>query len=236
MNKKKINILCTICARGGSKGIKNKNLTPLNKKPLIDYTISIAKKIKKIDNIVISSDSKKILKFGKKKNIKNLILRPKKYSSDNISKILAIRHALIYTEKLLNKRFDLIVDLDVTSPLRVKGDIERAIKKISSKNNYSKINLVSANESRSNPFFNAIKVEKGKVEYISKIGNKIKSRQTAPKVFDLNASVYIWGRKALLNNNNLINKNTIAYIMPFERSLDIDTSIDLKLVKYLLKK
>ena len=141
MKKKKINILCTICARGGSKGIKNKNLTLLNRRPLIDYTISIAKKIKSIDNIVISSDSKKILKFGKKKNIQTLISRPKKYSSDNVSKILAIRHALKYSEQLLNKKFELIIDLDVTSPLRIKKDIEGAIKKIL--NHIFKINLAS---------------------------------------------------------------------------------------------
>ncbi len=99
-----MNILCTICARGGSKGVKNKNLIPVNKKPLIYHTINVAKEIKNFDEIIISSDSKKIIEIGKYYKIQNTILRPKKFSRDNSAKIPAIRHALLKIEKIKKKK------------------------------------------------------------------------------------------------------------------------------------
>ena len=80
-------ILCTICARGGSKGIKNKNLKIMNKKPLIYYTIEHAKKVKIFEEILISSDSEKIVKYGKKLKLKNSFLRPKNLAKNNSAKI-----------------------------------------------------------------------------------------------------------------------------------------------------
>ena len=88
-------ILCTICARGGSKGVKNKNIKKFLGKPLICHTISQAKKVKKFSKIVCSSDSKKILDIAKKNKVDYLILRPKFLSNDRVSKVKAIRHCLI---------------------------------------------------------------------------------------------------------------------------------------------
>ena len=108
-----MSILCTICARGGSKGLKNKALKKIFNKPLISYTIKQAIKSKTFDEIVLSTDSKKIQRAGKKYGVRSWFLRPKKLSNDNCSKLLAIRHAFTEAEKYFGKKFNYCVDLDV---------------------------------------------------------------------------------------------------------------------------
>ena len=157
--KKKI--LCTICARKGSKGLRNKNFLKLLNKPLILYSIQQAKNSKAFNKIVVSSDSKKILNFSKKK-IDLTINRPNKYSNDRSSKIEAIRHALIVSEKRFNTNFDIIVDLDITSPLRSSTYIKKAINLFMSKNC---TNLVSGSIAKKNPFFNQVMFKKKKIKF-----------------------------------------------------------------------
>ena len=99
-----MNILCTICARKGSKGVKNKNITIINNKHLIYYTILQAKKSKIFDDIVLSTDSKKFQKIAKKYGLNSFFLRPKKLSTSNIPKIPVIRHALFKSENFYKKK------------------------------------------------------------------------------------------------------------------------------------
>ena len=124
-------LLCSICVRKGSKGIKNKNLKPFtNKKSLFDITLNHALKTNEISKIVISTDYKQIIqnKLYHKNNKIYLHSRNKKLCDDNIAKIDVIRDALIHAEKNFNCRFDYIIDLDVTSPLRKIVDINNSIK------------------------------------------------------------------------------------------------------------
>jgi CMP-N-acetylneuraminic acid synthetase len=228
--KKKI--LCTICARKGSKGLKNKNLLKLLGKPLIYHTLDQAKKIRSFTKIVVSSNSKKILDISKKKTDFS-ILRPEELSDDYSSKILAIKHALIESEKKFQMVFDLIIDLDITSPLRSKNDIEKALKIFLKA---KKGNLVSGHAARRNPYFNQVMYKKNSWGTVCNLKNKIVRRQDAPKIFDLNASIYIWSRKNLLSTNELITKNTIFFEMPYSRSIDIDDNLDFIIVKHILKK
>ena len=225
-------ILCTICARKGSKGLKNKNFSTLINKPLIYYTIDQATKIKDFSKIIVSSNSKKILKITKKK-VDLCIKRPEKYSNDFSSKIGAIKHALQSAEKKFNTKFDIVVDLDVTSPLRKVEDIKKALN-FFLKN--SSGNLVSGSVARKNPFFNQIMYKKGYLDLVCKSKKKIVRRQNAPKVYDLNASIYIWNRNNILNSKKLIDKKTIFFKMPYLRSIDIDDKSDFELVKFILKK
>lgn len=230
---KKIKILCTICARKGSKGLKNKNFKNLNSKPLIYYTILQAKKSKIFNKIAVSSDSKKILLLAKRFNADYIIQRPKRFSTDNCSKIVAIKHALLETEKNYKTKFDIIIDLDITSPLRLVDDIKKALKKfLNSKN----LNLVSATKSKKNPYFNQVILKNNKLSIPCNNKKNIHSRQKAPEVFDLNASVYIWRRIALINSLSLINSKTLLYKMPNSRSIDIDNNFDFQLVNFILKK
>ena len=152
-----MNTLCVICARGGSTNLKNKNIEKINGKPLIYYTIRQAQKSKIFDSIVVSTDSKKIQKISSQYGIKKFFLRPKNLSLNTTPKIPVIRHALMQSEKYYNKRFDFIFDLDVTAPLRLVSDIKKSYKQFLST---KKDLLFSVNESRSNPYFNAVVIDK----------------------------------------------------------------------------
>ncbi len=226
-------LLCTICVRSGSKGLPNKNLRMISGKPLFVHTIIQAIESKVFNNIVVSTDSKKIQSLAIKNGVNSWFLRPKKLSNDNSSKVDAIRHALLMAEKKFLVNYDIICDLDVTSPLRRVSDINKAINQF--KKSKSE-NLVSACISRKNPYFNMI--EKIKNQYrLVKNPSKISfiRRQDAPGVYDMNASIYLWKRKSLLKKIKLINSRTSVYLMPQNRSIDIDNIHDFNYVKYLFK-
>lgn len=230
--------LCTICMRGGSKGLKNKNLKIINGKPLMYYTIKQAIKSKIFDKVVVSTDSKKILKLAKSFGAEGWFLRPKKLSSNTSSKVGAIKHAFIEAEKFYDKKFNYIVDLDVTSPLREIKDIINAYKTFINKKGDV---LVSGSKSRHNPYFNIVEIKKGKVKKVKEVKKNVFRRQEAPVTYDLNASIYIWNRKTLLKSSiAAIERDAkwkiIFYEMPGNRSIDIDSKFDFKLVEFLLKK
>ena len=228
-----MSIICTICARKNSTGLKNKAIRVLAGKPLIAHTILQAKKSKIFDHIVVSTDSKKIQKIAIKYGAESWFLRPSRLSKKLASKESAIRHALLETERVYKKRFDICVDLDVTSPLRKVRDISNALKIF--KKRKSSI-LFSVTKARKNPYFNMVEAKNKKINLVKKSKKIIHSRQKAPKVFDMNASIYIWRRNKILNTDNLYGGKTDIYIMPFKRSLDIDEEVDFKIVKMLLKK
>ena len=224
--------LCTICMRKGSREVKDKNFRLINGKPLMYYTIKQAIKSKIFDNIVASTDSKQILKYAKSYGADGWFLRSKKLSSNFSSKIPVIKHALIEAEKFYSKSFKFVVDLDVSSPLRNVEDIIKAYKFFLRKK--ADI-LITVSRSRKNPYFNIVEIRNKKVKIIKSAGKNIFRRQDAPQTFDMNASIYMWTRKALLNSRSLYNKKTILYEMPVYRSIDIDSKLDFKIVEFLLK-
>jgi len=201
-------ILFTVCMRGGSKGIKNKHFKLLNKKPLLHHTLEYIKSIKKSHFTTVSSDSRKILNMSKKFKIDFFIKRPAKLSTSQSSKIPVIKHALEQTEKLSGIKFDYIVDFDSTSPLRKNNDFSNALKLFLKKKADL---LITATKSRKNPYFNMIELKNNKIKLV-KHGN-FKRRQDAPKVFDMNASFYIWKKEYLLKTKKLISNKTVMYEM-----------------------
>ena len=227
-----MNILCTICARKGSKGLKNKNFLKIYNKKLIFYSIDQAKKIKSIDDIVISTDLEIPTKELKKRNLRLFFKRSKNLSSDRAGKVPVIRDALLKAEYFYKKKYDIIIDLDVSSPLRKLDDIKKAIKMfLASDSN----NLITACKSRKNPYFNMVEVVNDKLCLVKKMKKKILRRQDARQVYDINASIYIWKRNYLLKSNTIISNKTLLYEMPYNRSVDIDSKDDLKIVKLFLK-
>ena len=237
-------ILCTICARGGSKGLTNKALRKINDKPLIYYTIKQAIKSKVFDQVVVSTDSKKIQKVAKYYGAKSWFLRPKKFSHDASSKLVAVRHALVESEKYFKKYYEICVDLDITSPLRNINDIKNALRKFKQE---KASNLISVCEAKKNPYFNMIEKKKNKIKIVKYKKNlnkfsrsystdfSISRRQDAPKVYEMNASIYIYNRKNLIKKIKLLNNRTSIFLMPRNRSVDIDDIYDFNLVKLLIK-
>ena len=231
--KKKFLKLCTICARKGSKGVKNKNLISINGKPLIYFTIKQAIQSKIFDKVVVSTDCSNIKRLAKKYGADCWFLRSKNLAKDNSPKKKVIKDLLIRSEIRFSKIFDIIVDLDVCCPLRTLSDIKKAVKIFSkSKSNI----LVSVTKSRRNPFSHMLKLNNKKLSRITEFKKKYIFRQNTPEVYELNSSIHIRKRNEILNNNiNYFDfsKKISHYKMPHERSIDLDTSFDLKLIKLL---
>jgi len=230
-------ILITICARGGSKGIPGKNIKEINERPLIDYTITLAnnfkKKYKDVE-IALSTDSKEIITVAAQCGLETDYVRPTYLATDSTGKITAINDVLIHKESKLNIKFDYILDLDVTSPLRNLKDLENAFNLI--KGNKEAINLFSVNNSSRNPYFNMVeKKDNGFYSLVKEIKDeKVLSRQKAPKVYDMNASFYFYKRKFFdLNYKAAVTDKSLIYIMPHE-CFDLDNPLDFEMLSYLI--
>jgi len=227
------NVLCTICARGGSKGVKNKNIKELHGKPLIAYTIEQAKTSGLFEHIVISTDSDDIANIAKEYGAEVFFKRNAEMASDTAGKLDVIRDAFVRSEKHYAKKFDYLIDLDATAPLRNVEDITLSFKQFLNNKNY---NLITAMPGRRSPYFNLVEQNKEGKVYLSKtLDDAIVRRQDTPKSYDMNASIYIWKRDIILNEKSLFLENTGLYVMPEERSIDIDSELDYKFVEFIMK-
>lgn len=224
--------ICTICARGGSKGVKNKNIRPLLGRPLIAHTLVQAKKSELFSAIAVSSDSDVILEAGRQWGADYSIKRPAHLATDETSKFPAIEHCIRKVERLSKTCFDTIVDMDVTSPLREIQDIYNAVHLLESK---KVSNVITAMPARRSPYFNLVELDENGVPRLSKpLSKPIVRRQDSPPCFDMNASIYAWNREAFFKKKALFYKDTQLYVMPPERSIDIDSELDLLMVEFLL--
>ncbi len=227
------NVLCTICVRGGSKGVKNKNIKGLNGKPLIAYTIEQAKASGLFEHIVISTDSDNIASIAKQYGAEVFFKRSEEMASDTAGKLDAIKDAFKRSEEYYNKTFDYLIDLDATAPLRSVEDIINSFTQFKENNND---NLITAMPSRRSPYFNLVEQDKdGKVYLSKKLDGAVVRRQDAPKSYDMNASIYIWKRDIILNESSIFLEKTGLYVMPEERSIDIDNELDFKFVEFLMR-
>ena len=226
-------ILCSICARGGSKGVKNKNIKELHGKPLIAYTIEQAKASGLFEHIVISTDSDDIARIAQEYGAEVFFKRSAEMASDTAGKLDVIRDAFVRSEEHYHTSFDYLVDLDATAPLRNVEDVINSFKQFLDNDND---NLITAMPGRRSPYFNLVEQNKEGKVYLSKtLDSAIVRRQDAPKSYDMNASIYIWKRDIILNEKSLFLEKTGLYVMPEERSIDIDSELDYKFVEFLMK-
>jgi CMP-N,N'-diacetyllegionaminic acid synthase len=219
--------------RGGSKGVPDKNLRRLLGKPLMAYTIEQALQSGLFKHVVVSTDSQKIAEAARSFGAEVWFIRPPEMATDSASKLPAIRHALLESEHYFGHKFDVLVDLDVTSPLRLVEDITGAYEQFVRED--ADI-LITASPSRKNPYFNMVENVNGLIQIVKQFDKQIERRQDAPQVFDMNASIYIWKRKALLEYDTLFTDKTALFVMPEERSVDIDTELDWNIVEYIIGK
>jgi CMP-N,N'-diacetyllegionaminic acid synthase len=227
-------ILCTICARGGSKGIKNKNIRNLSGKPLIAYTIEQAIATKLFAHIVVSTDSDDIADISQQYGAEVFFKREASLAKDAAGKLDVIVDAVLRSEKHFEKSFKYILDLQPTSPLREDYDIVLAFEQFLRDNNDV---LITATPSKTSPYFSMVEVyEDGTVFLSKKTDKSILRRQDAPKTYDMNGSIYIWKKEVLLKKRTLFLKKTGLYVMPEERSVDIDTMFDFEFTKFLMTK
>lgn len=228
---KKYTILCVIPARAGSKGLPGKNIKKLLGKPLIAYTIEQARNSKFIDRIIVSTDSTEIANISKQYGAEAPFIRPKNLASDNSSTIDVLLHAIDWMEKNQKYSFDILVLLHTTTPLRSVEDIDECIELLIEK---GADNVFSVTEAGRNPYFNMVELNNdGRVKLV-KEGNFV-TRQSAPQVFDMNSSIYVWWKEILKRKKSIFLEKSYIYVMPKERSIDIDDPIDFKIAEMLLR-
>ena len=231
------NIVALIPARGGSKGIKNKNIIKFKKKPLIYYSINIAKKIRLINEVFVSTDSLKIKKISEYYGANVPFLRPKKYSNDKATDLQVFLHFYNWYLKVYKKKIDLIVHLRATTPIRKKNTIIRAIKCLIKQPSFS--SLRSFSKSNFSPYKTWIKKKfiasplfKGK-----KNGKEIHSlgRQYLPKTFKHVGYVDIINPNLTLKQNSMSGKKVFFFEIDEKREkfIDLDTKDDLKRLKIM---
>lgn len=225
------NLLCTICARGGSKGLKNKNILKIDGIELIGYSILQARNSGLFEHIVISTDSDEIAKVAQKYGGEVFFKREANLSSDKAAKIPAIRDALLKSEAHFGRKFEILVDLDASAPLRRSTDIKNAVEFFKKS---GKENLITAVSSRRNPYFNLVEIgSSGEINTAKP--HLYDTRQAAPKCYDMNASIYIFTRQRLLENNSVFGDKTALFEMSEDTAFDVDGDFDFKLVEFLIK-
>ena len=225
-------VLCTICARGGSKGIPGKNKTMVAGKPLVAHTLEAAKDCDYFDDIIVSTDDDDIMKIASDYSISAPFKRPAHLSEDDASKIDVIRHGVEWAEDHWHKQYDIIVDLSVVSPLRSVEDIKNSIELLISE---KADNVFSVSPPYRNPYYNLVEITFGNIELVKQPPKKLTRRQDAPVVYDMNDSIYVWWKETLFEKDTTLNENTKLYIMPRHRGIDIDESFDLLVVSLMLE-
>ncbi len=228
---KKFNYVVLICARKGSKGLKNKNIRLFNKKPLIAWSIILAKKIKKVSEVFVSTDSNKIRKISIKYGARVPFMRPNYLATDNSPEWKSWQHAI----KTLNKKnifFNNLIVLPATSPLREKKDVLKCIDLFEKK----KKNIITYTDAKRNPYFNMVFKKKDGTLNIINDKKKYINRQLSPEVFDVSTVCYIFKVKDILNEKHLYSKKVIGLKIPRKRSIDIDDKMDFNIALLIKKK
>lgn len=229
-----MNILITICARGGSKGIPGKNIKMLDGQPLIAYTIHAAKEFAKVYNaqISLSTDDKDIRRVASQFGVTSGYTRPDFLATDAAGKIDTIKDLVLHQEKLIGDKYDFVLDLDVTSPLRTTEDLVGAFKELVADELAE--NIFSVNTAARNPYFNMVERKDNSYFHTVKSGAGFLSRQAAPKVFELNASFYFYRRRFFDNGyQTVFTERSLVYELP-HICFDLDHMIDFEFLDFLL--
>ena len=233
-NKKKLKIIAIIPARGGSKGLPRKNIFPLMGKPLIAYTIEVAKKSKYLSRIIVSTDDKEIATIAEKYGAEVPFLRPKEFAKDDTPDLPVFQHAIKWLEENENYKPHIIVNLRPTSPLRKAKDIDQAIKKLIDTKADSVRTL--SNVGTNHPYWMK-RLEGDKV--FSFIEGKTETehyqRQLLPLVYIINGCIDLSTYKVIMKQNRMFGENMRAIVIDEIKALDVHSIFDIKLIELILK-
>lgn len=229
-------ILLTICARGGSKGVKNKNIRPLHGQPLIAYTIKLALDWGGARQVVVSTDSEAIRDVAIQYGAQVPFVRPAELSTDQAAKLPVIKHALMESENFYGDTYDIVVDLDPTAPVRTVNDLNNCLDLFLERDYQHLFSVVPAHK---NPYFNMVEIDAaGRIRLCKELDPLPVRRQDAPEVFSVNASIYIYSRSWLMEDKELATSQTGEvgmYIMDDYAGIDIDREVDFRFVEFLTK-
>lgn len=230
---KQISVLGIITARGGSKGIPNKNIAPLHGKPLIAYTIDAAKGSTLLTRCIVSTDSDDIAATARKAGGEVPFMRPAEISTDSALALDVLSHAIRWMEQDAKQSFDYVVMLQPTSPLRTSEDIDACIRIAAETNADSVFSMVEL------PDFAPQKIktiENGEIRsLLQEEKGQSDPRHKGKKAYKRNCAVYLTKTGLILKGDQFGN-TSMAYVMPRERSIDINEPVDLELAEFWLKK
>lgn len=225
--------ICTINVRAGSKGVPGKNMREVAGIPLFGHSVRQAVASGLFAEVVVSSDSEEILRRAPDFGATGVVVRPPELATDAAGKVPAIAHSVVATEERTGQTYDICVDLDATSPLRLVEDIAAAVAMFEESTAES---LITGSEARRNPYFNLVEQQPdGTVAVSKRPAHDVLRRQDAPRCFDMNGSIYVWRRASLLTDQVVFFPSTILYEMPQERSIDVDSEFDFRIVSWLME-
>ncbi|MGN0395907.1 MAG: cytidylyltransferase domain-containing protein [Coprococcus sp.] len=234
-----MNVLVTICARAGSKGVKSKNIRKFCGNPLVLYTletyISFCENMKDtLENIqlALNTDSKELIEQMDNSGVDYILIqREKELAGDTIAKFDVIRDTMLKAEKICGQCFDFVIDLDLTSPIRTWKDISGTLQTLLS-DDASDI-AYSVTDARRSPYFNMV-CQKEDGYYGTVLKSNFVARQQAPVCYDMNASIYVYRREHLLNGT-MHNRKALIWKMKDTGILDIDSEEDFELMEVIFK-
>lgn len=222
--------IATVCARGGSTGLPGKNIRPLHGQPLIAHTIAQARACPGIDGVYVSTDDPSIAEAARAAGAIVPYLRPPHLATATAAKIPVIVDLVEELERQ-GVGVERIVDLDPTSPLRDIADITACMALLNDETDC----VITAYPAEKNPYFNMVERDAAGTVHLSKTieGRPVVARQQAPDVFAMNASIYVWHRHSL--GAGLWQGRTRLHVMPRERSIDVDSLLDFRMVEMLME-
>ncbi len=225
-------VLCSICVRGGSKGVPSKNLRDLRGKPLFLHSVDQARASGRFAAIAVSSDDPAILAVARDAGVDVVVTRPDALATDTAPKLPVIRHCAEQAEAVTGLRFGAFVDLDATSPLRLPQDIGGVLDLLTSSGCGV---VITGMPARRSPYFNLVEAQPdGSVALAKRPAQPITRRQDAPRCFDMNASIYAWSAASFWAGPEIFTPTTRLFEMPEDRSVDIDSPLDWTLVDLLM--
>lgn len=227
-------ILVTVCARKGSKGVRLKNLRPLNGLPLIAHTIRQALAWPRGTKVVVSTDAEEIADVARRYGAETPFLRPTELATDTAAKMPVLIHALEMSERHYDMKFDVLLDLDPTAPVRTVEDIDRGWQTFQRAKRQVCFSVVKA---RKNPYFNMVERDAGGHVRLVKTPDKAyASRQATPAVWDMNASIYFYQTDFLRSHpTSLWEGDPDLFEMPPESAFDIDEERDFVITELMMK-
>ncbi len=226
-------ILVVVAARGGSKGVKLKNIHPVNGIPLVALVGRVVEQLPYIDRAVVSTDHPEIAKVSKESGLDAPFMRPAEISGDNIADWDVLHHALCACEETDKKTYDVVVLLPPTSPLRTPAHVTATVKKLIN-GGYDAVWTVSETDSKEHPLKQLV-IRDDRLDYYDAAGSQIISRQQLTPVYHRNGAAYAMTRDCIVNKKNIKGDKTSAIIID-DPLVNIDTELDFTLAEFFIQK
>ncbi|CAO3439941.1 acylneuraminate cytidylyltransferase family protein [Azospirillum doebereinerae] len=230
-------ILCVIGARGGSTGLRNKNIRPLLGKPLIAWSIEQAQRTPGIDRIIVSTDSDDIAAVARRHGADVPFRRPDELATATAAKFPVWQHALVEAERFYGSNFDTVVDLDCTCPLRDVADIAGAIEQLRQRRENGVDMVMGVADAPRNPYFNILEAGKdGFLGHSKPLPGAVVCRQAAPRVLTHAGNLYVMTADYLRRSQGLFDGRVEGYDVGVGKAFDVDDKLGFAIVEFLMRR